>query len=145
MTSFVRHFTLAQANALLPLATEQCGRLRSLLQEERTLRERLKRGAILVAAEGEEPTADEEHVEAQLRIINDKVEASMAALHLLGAQVKGLDPFLLDFPALLKGRTVLLCWKEGEPGITHQHEVDTGFSSRKPIADPRAFGKDLLQ
>src|SRR6266851_5355127 len=33
----------------------------------------------------------------------------------------------------VKGRTVLLCWKLGEKGITHWHGTSEGFAGRKPV------------
>jgi hypothetical protein len=51
----------------------------------------------------------------------------------IGVQVKDLDIGLLDFPCEVEGRTILLCWKLGEPGITHWHSTDEGFAGRKPI------------
>ena len=41
----------------------------------------------------------------------------------MGVQIKDLDIGLLDFPCEVDGRTVLLCWKLGEKGITHWHSV----------------------
>jgi hypothetical protein len=57
----------------------------------------------------------------------------------IGVQVKDLEQGLLDFPALLDGKTVLLCWKLGEPTITHWHTEEEGYAGRKPL-DAR-FGK----
>ena len=57
----------------------------------------------------------------------------------IGVQVKDLEQGLLDFPSLMDGKTVLLCWKLGEPAITHWHTEEEGFAGRKPL-DPR-FGK----
>jgi hypothetical protein len=142
MTAFLRHFTLAEANALLPLASQHCSHLRDLLQKERALRLALRHAGISHGAlDGD--GALEEPLSAELDALNDGVEAAMAALHGLGAQVKSLEPFLVDFPALLHGRTVLLCWKEGEDSITHHHAPDTGFGSRVPIQDAAAFGTAL--
>jgi hypothetical protein len=57
----------------------------------------------------------------------------------IGVQVKDLEQGLLDFPSLMDGKTVLLCWKLGEPAITHWHTEEEGFAGRKPL-DAR-FGK----
>ena len=40
---------------------------------------------------------------------------------------------LLDFPCVVDGTTILLCWKMGEDKITHWHGVDEGYVGRKPI------------
>jgi hypothetical protein len=62
-----------------------------------------------------------------------RVRDSLAEIDSIGVQVKDLDIGLLDFPYEVEGRTVLLCWKLGEQGITHWHGTDEGFASRKPI------------
>jgi hypothetical protein len=50
----------------------------------------------------------------------------------------------VDFPAQLGGRTVYLCWRYGETAVTHWHELNTGFSGRRPIEDPKAFAPTYL-
>ena len=40
---------------------------------------------------------------------------------------------LLDFPCVVEGRVILLCWKLGEPGIGFWHDTEEGFAGRKPI------------
>ena len=70
-----------------------------------------------------------------------RVKDSLAEIDATGVQVKDLDMGLLDFPCVVDGRTVLLCWKLGEKGITHWHGVDEGFAGRKPIDDRIAKAK----
>jgi hypothetical protein len=55
--------------------------------------------------------------------------------------VKDLDIGLLDFPCEVEGRTLLLCWKLGEKGITHWHSTTEGFAGRKPIDEKIAKAK----
>jgi len=62
-----------------------------------------------------------------------RVKDAVAEIDAIGVQVKDLDIGLLDFPCEVEGRTVLLCWKLGEKGITHWHGVSEGFAGRKPI------------
>jgi hypothetical protein len=62
-----------------------------------------------------------------------RIKDSLAEMDATGVQVKDLDIGLLDFPCEVEGRTVLLCWKLGEKGITHWHSVSEGFANRKPI------------
>jgi hypothetical protein len=62
-----------------------------------------------------------------------RVKDAVAEIAATGVQVKDLDIGLLDFPCKVGGEIVLLCWKLGEPGITHWHSTEEGFSSRKPI------------
>jgi len=62
-----------------------------------------------------------------------RVKDLLAEIDSIGVQVKDLDIGLLDFPCVVEGQTVLLCWKLGEPAITHWHGTDEGFAGRKPI------------
>jgi len=70
-----------------------------------------------------------------------KVKDTLAEIDATGVQVKDLDIGLLDFPCKVDGRTVLLCWKLGEKGITHWHGTSEGFAGRKPVDDRIAKSK----
>jgi hypothetical protein len=70
-----------------------------------------------------------------------RVKDTLAEIDATGVQVKDLDIGLLDFPCQVEGRTVLLCWKLGEQGITHWHDTSEGFAGRKPIDDKIAKAK----
>ena len=70
-----------------------------------------------------------------------RVKDALAEIDSTGVQVKDLDIGLLDFPCQVEGRTVLLCWKLGETGITHWHGTDEGFAGRKPIDEKIAKAK----
>jgi hypothetical protein len=58
---------------------------------------------------------------------------SLAEIEAIGVQVKDLDTGLLDFPCLIDGETVLLCWKMGEERIGYWHTLDAGFRGRQPV------------
>jgi hypothetical protein len=68
-----------------------------------------------------------------------EVQDTLAEIDAIGVQVKDLDKGLLDFPSVLDGKSVLLCWKLGEKEIGYWHSPEDGFAGRKPL-DPR-FGK----
>lgn len=70
-----------------------------------------------------------------------KVKDAMAEINAIGVQVKDLDIGLLDFPCKVDDEIVLLCWKLGEPSITHWHGTEEGFAGRKPIDDRIARAK----
>ena len=65
---------------------------------------------------------------------------TLSEINAIGVQVKDLDIGLLDFPCLVDGEIVLLCWKLGEPTISHWHGTEEGFAGRKPI-DERMSGE----
>ena len=62
-----------------------------------------------------------------------RIKDALGEIDATGVQVKDLDIGLLDFPCEVEGRTVLLCWKLGEKGITHWHGTSEGFAGRKLI------------
>jgi hypothetical protein len=62
-----------------------------------------------------------------------RIKDTLPEIEATGVQVKDLDIGLLDFPCEVDGETVLLCWKLGEPKITHWHNTTEGFAGRKPI------------
>jgi hypothetical protein len=65
---------------------------------------------------------------------------TLAEIDAIGVQVTDLEQGLLDFPAVMDGQMVLLCWKIGEPAINHWHTPEEGFDERKPL-DER-FGRN---
>jgi len=62
-----------------------------------------------------------------------RAKDALAEIDSIGVQVKDIDIGLLDFPCVVDGEVVLLCWKMGEPSITHWHSTQEGFAGRKPI------------
>jgi hypothetical protein len=71
--------------------------------------------------------ADVKAREARLSEIVDGFASS-------GIEVKGIAPLLLDFPSLLDGREVLLCWLEGETSLDWYHDPEHGFSGRRRLS-----------
>jgi hypothetical protein len=62
-----------------------------------------------------------------------RVKDAVHEIDAIGVQVKDLDMGLLDFPCLVNGEVILLCWKLGEEKIAHWHSTSEGFAGRKPI------------
>ena len=63
------------------------------------------------------------------------ISANLQAIHELGVVVKDVNLGLCDFPFLLDGRVVYLCWKFGEAEIRWWHEVSHGYKDRHPLED----------
>lgn len=81
--------------------------------------------------------ARKEEKERQLQRVKD----ALAEIDSIGVQVKDLDIGLLDFPCVVDGETILLCWKMGEEKIAYWHDMTEGYKGRKPI-DSRISGKN---
>jgi hypothetical protein len=78
---------------------------------------------------------------AQRTKAEQRAKDALAEIDSIGVQVKDLDIGLLDFPCQVEGRVVLLCWRMGEPSITHWHSTEEGFAGRKPIDERIARSK----
>lgn len=50
-----------------------------------------------------------------------------------GIEVKGVAPLLVDFPAVLDGVSVRLCWLEGEEELAWYHRSELGFLGRRRL------------
>jgi hypothetical protein len=57
----------------------------------------------------------------------------MTEVQQTGADLKGVAPLLVDFPADFDGVPVLLCWLEGEPELGWYHRADLGFAGRRRL------------
>ena len=42
---------------------------------------------------------------------------------------------LIDFPAIINGKNVFLCWKSDEDDIIYYHDIEAGFAGRKLIPE----------
>ncbi len=47
--------------------------------------------------------------------------------------VKDLDRGLVDFPAIIAGKEVFLCWEKDEEDIEFWHDLDSGYSARERL------------
>jgi hypothetical protein len=84
-----------------------------------------------------EPMTDDELRTLRLRMqgLVDQMAAGVSRIDKLGLTLRDIESGLVDFPALVAGRQVWLCWRSGEPAVDWWHELDTGFSGRQPLAE----------
>ena len=63
----------------------------------------------------------------------DKLRDCMEELTAVGVELKDWAQGIVDFPSVISGREVRLCWRHGERAVEHWHEVDESFAQRRPI------------
>jgi hypothetical protein len=128
-----RHFTLDEARALLPRIGAIASEMRDLKAEfnrHRAAELLLSRGS---GEDGEHlHEAQDQHHAESVRLAR-AIEQLIAEVEALGAEIKGIDEGLVDFPAERDGRTVYLCWKLDEPDIAWWHDLTSGFRGRQPL------------
>ena len=82
-----------------------------------------------------EHAADVKRNEDKIRSVVRRMQRSVNKLTDWDVQLRDIETGLIDFPALANGRPIWLCWRLGETDIGWWHEANTGFDSRKPLAE----------
>ena len=77
--------------------------------------------------------AEARRIQLRMKGVIDQMAAAVARIDTLGIMLRDIQRGLIDFPALVNGRQVWLCWQLGEKDVTHWHELETGFGSRRPL------------
>ena len=148
---FAKVFTVAEANALVPLVKEHVARLQAFAADARLLRAAIEQAeteaqALANDREANVAIVDERAKAAEIALdaIDTKIEAELSAMHLLGVTLKVLEPATVDVWARRGTTLVELCWREGESRFGHWHRSTEGFAGRRAIVDPSEFGTSAL-
>jgi hypothetical protein len=123
VTSGGRLFTVAEARSLMPDVMSVAAEIAFVRAELIDIRTALSVGS-------DSPhggLADAKAREARLAELIDWYVARDII-------VKGWAPVLVDFPAVIDGADVYLCWLENEPELGWYHRLEHGFAGRRPIA-----------
>jgi hypothetical protein len=125
---FHKHYTPAEARALLPEVRQW---LKQLLHLRETLEKSDERLTNLMA-----PGCD-----LGGRLVNDWVRTMADLKQVLleferrEIQNKDIDRGLIDFPAILWGKEVFLCWEHGDKDIEFWHDLDAGYAGREKLSE----------
>ena len=134
------------ANARLPELRETLLSLRALKAEVATLRDRIVElnapqavpgGVASIPAGPARVEADAETLRLRMRMqgLVDQMIATVAQIDSWNIQLREIESGLVDFPALVSGRPVWLCWRLGEDEVAWWHEVSSGFEGRQRMED----------
>jgi hypothetical protein len=126
-------FTVERANAMLPLVRRIVD---DIVSNYRRWKERVQAFEVATARSAAgRPDPDAETLQHEAQDLARDLDGFVAELRALGVEFKGFDQGLVDFPAVLHGRPVYLCWKLGEPSVRFWHERDAGYEARRPLDD----------
>ena len=123
---FQKHYTREEATALLP-------QLRTWLVQLKQLRLEMDRSDKRLASlmsPGNDLGGD---------LVNQWIRTMSGMQDLLGEfqrreiQIKDVERGLLDFPALIGGREVFLCWEQDEETVEFWHDLDAGYAGRERL------------
>ncbi len=117
---FEKHFTPAEAQQMLPLVKKIVKEILDISHDYRALATMLQ----------EDPAGH-----PQLDELLDQVESLFSELAELGCYYKdwSYQIGLVDFPAIIEGQEVFLCWRSDEADIRYYHGIDAGYAGRRKI------------
>jgi len=121
-----RHWTPEQANALRPIVGPIVRRVR---EASRVLDDGGFDDDFAVHAEasgGAWPGPERARAAVEIALGFEQLEK-------LDVVVRDLERGLIDFPAVMGGREVYLCWLIDEPSVTHWHAIEAGFAGRRRL------------
>ena len=131
-----RFYAIDEANAALPEVERILAALRDQREELIQLRDR-----VLDATPEGDATPSTGAAE-QIRLLRlgmqgliDQMQAGVARLVEMDITLRDISTGLIDFPALVAGRPIWLCWRLGEADVANWHAHDQGFASRRPLTE----------
>jgi hypothetical protein len=131
----MKTFTLEEAQSLLPVLESLLKRAmegkQAAEQVEASLADLSRRIYISggMKVDVGKVARERAEIESHMQVVRE----SLAEIDSIGVQVKDIENGLLDFPSIVDGQVVLLCWRRGETAIEHWHTVEAGFQGRQPL------------
>src|SRR5712692_3492570 len=129
-----KYFTVAEANAALPLVRAIVRDIAELARSLKERHERLQRvrphqrGAL-----GEAYEEESLQVQAEFERDQERMREYERELKELGVELKDYFRGLIDFPCWMANREVYLCWRQGEAEVAYWHELEAGFAGRQKL------------
>ncbi len=123
---FRKHYTRDEAQALLPQLRQWLDRMNELRHEV----ERSDKRLTSLMHPGNDLGGD--LVNKWIRTLAQMQEL-LAEFQRRDIQIKDLERGLLDFPAIIGGKEVFLCWEQDEDAVEFWHDLDTGYSGRERL------------
>jgi hypothetical protein len=73
----------------------------------------------------------------EVKRLSDEVNHYLKELQEIGCSYKdwNFSVGLVDFPSVIEGEEVLLCWRSDEQDILYYHGIDEGYAGRKLIPE----------
>jgi hypothetical protein len=123
---FTKHYTREEARALLPKVREWLAQLEVLRASLRKHDQRV--GTMLDAGtdRGGQTVNDWVRTMADIQRVLEEFRSREIT-------IKDPDRGIIDFPAIIGGKEVFLCWENGEADIEHWHDLETGYGGRSPL------------
>lgn len=130
-----KYFTVAEANAVLPALERQLADLQGLYRSAREKYMEIRK--LQAVGQKEDGTLimayDYRLAKSAFDTLVKDMNALIDEINGPGCRLQEIETGLVDFPSIIRGREVLLCWRLGEPMVAHYHGFDEGYSGRRPL------------
>ena len=123
------HFTIQDANKILPSVIKKFNDIVSLKNEVTRIQSELETNPQYMSS-FKDYVIKKQELNAAITNFYKAIED----LESTGVMIKSVEEGLLDFPSLRFNEEIWLCWKEGETEIKFWHGRDEGFMGRKPLS-----------
>ena len=123
---FKKHYTREEANALLPEIRRW---LQQLNQAQRGL-DKLEKRLSGMTATGNDVGG--ELVNQRVKTMAD-IKDVLAEFQEREIVIKDIERGLIDFPAIVGGKEVFLCWEQDEESVEFWHDLETGYAGREKL------------
>ncbi|WP_347550200.1 DUF2203 domain-containing protein [Pseudalkalibacillus hwajinpoensis] len=130
-----KYFTVEEANGLLAVLKRELTGLKRLKIQFNEQYEQIEQHKKTLLYR-HKTKVDEDIIfkkEARMEFMEMEVQTFITNIMSLGVDIKDVEEGLIDFPALINGKEVLLCWKIGEEEVSFYHSDLGGYKTRKPI------------
>jgi hypothetical protein len=123
---FRKHYDRDEARALLPQIRVWLKRLAQLRAE-------------LEKTEGRLESLRSDGADLGGRLVNEWIKTMASLEEVLvefqrrEIQVKDVDRGLVDFPTIIGGKEVFLCWEQDEEDVEFWHDLDAGYGGRERL------------
>lgn len=123
---YSKHYTRDEARALLPQVRVWLAELVRARAELDRFDKRLQSLTCPGSATGGPLVNDWARAVAQTRLL-------LMEFYKREIQIKDLERGLIDFPAIIGGREVFLCWEQDEDDIEFWHDLEAGYAGRERL------------
>ena len=123
---YKKHYTREEANALLPDIRRWLQKLGQSHQDTGRLEKRL--GGMV--SQGDDVGGEQVNQYVKTLVdIKEVLDEFQAREIFLKDATRGL----IDFPAIIGGKEVFLCWEQDEETVEFWHDLETGFAGRERL------------
>lgn len=133
------HFSLEQANAMLPLlrliVADISLACRELSERRHQFHRLVRRGD---TGKSQVYRDEVDETRADLRIETSQLEELIRELETLGVILRSAYDGIVDFPTVMRDQAAYYCWKMGERKVDQWHLPNETYSQRKTLPRDRS-------